>query len=100
MDNTSYVNDEVFRSEIRRIEQRQDNMESRFEQRLENAVERIELKMDAYTARTEAVVAQINGRVDKIETKVDMLIHVFGWTIGLLTLVVTISGIIIPLMTR
>ncbi len=39
MSENNYVDDAVFRSEIRRIEQK-----------VENAVERIELKMDVYTA--------------------------------------------------
>lgn len=80
MNDNNYVNDEVFRSELRRIEQK-----------VENAVERIELKMDVYTAR-------MDGKVGRIEARMDSLTHFVGWTIALVGIVVAVSAIFIPLL--
>ena len=80
MDGEKYVNDAVFRAEIRRIEQKVDS-----------AVERMELKMDVYTSRME-------GRMDKIESRIDGMTTFVGWVIALTGIAVAVGAIIIPML--
>ena len=89
MDGEKYVNDEVFRSEIRRIEQN-----------IDNAVERMELKMDVYTSRVDAQLSRMTGRIDKLESRVDGISTFVGWVIGLSAIVITVGTFVIQILMK
>ena len=89
MDGEKYVNDAVFRAEIRRIEQKVDN-----------AVERMELKMDVYTSRVDAQLSRMTGRIDKLASRVDGISTFVGWVIGLSAIVITVGTFVIQILMK
>ena len=89
MESKDYVSDAVFRSEIRRIEQKVDN-----------AVERMEMKMDVYTARLEAMTARQDGRLDKIEARLDGISSFVNSVIALSAVVITVGTFIIQIVIK
>lgn len=89
MSEEKYVSDEVFRSEIRRIERE-----------VGNAVERMELKMDLYTARVDNMLTRMDGRINNLESRIDGIRDFIGWTIGLATIIITVGTVIIQLLMK
>ena len=84
MSEEKYVSDEVFRSEIRRIERE-----------VGNAVERMELKMDLYTARVDNMLTRMDGRINNLESRIDGIRDFIGWMIGLATIIIPVGTVII-----
>lgn len=98
--NDDYVTQETFNSEIKRSDEKTDTILARIEDKLDAHQNIMRLEMQMHYARTDAQLSSMNGRIDKIEARLDWLVHLIGWGIGIFGIIITVGTFVIQILLK